>query len=279
MQAVILKLTANQITVWFQNKKHLVFAPNKWKQQRALKAGDLVDVDVGVSGYQIVKLYPAHNCLEKPKVNNIDNLILVVAATQPELNWLQIMRTLAYYEMALEFLPTLVFTKLDLTRNDVILQSRMIDLKKIGYEVFDKNTPRDHLLLKNKLANKVSCFVGQSGVGKSSLINSFDSSIDLRSATISLKLNRGKNTTTQTQLIPFLNGFLVDTPGYSKFLYPVSVKELSQSFHDFRKLKAQCKYSDCLHMNEVQCAIKAQINKPMLPQWRYDCYVKMLQEV
>lgn len=278
MKAVILKLTANQITVWYNKHSWQVFAPNKWKLKRVLKAGDWVELSQGVDGYQITKLFEAYNGLDKPKVNNLDHLVYVVAATQPELNWLQLMKTLAYYENTLNFRPMIVFTKTDLLTKDEQRYERINQLKKIGYLVFDKNIKYDWLALKKHLSKKVTCFIGQSGVGKSTLINSYQPTCNLEIGAISKKLNRGKNTTTQTQLVPFLGGFLVDTPGYTRFDYLIPKLKLATAFHDFRNWAVNCKYSNCLHDQEKDCAIKTKLQTDLLPQWRYDCYLKMLKE-
>lgn len=280
MKAIVLKILANQVAVWFDNQKYLVYAPGKWKQENIiLRAGDQVILKEGVGGLQIVELLPRKNVLDKPKVSNLDELIVVNSVIEPKLNWLQLMKTLTFYKSKLNKLPTIVFTKTDLINTTDEFYNYANYLKTIGYTVFLKSKDESLNNLKNEIKNKITCFVGPSGVGKSSLINSFDNSFFLKSSSVSKKLKRGKNTTIQTQLLPFLNGFLVDTPGYNKFQNNLSSLELSQVFFNYDAFKAKCKFYNCLHLSEKDCLVKQNIisSDPMM-KWHYDLYLALQKE-
>lgn len=280
MKAIVLKLLANQIVVWFNDQKYLVYAPGKWKQENiVLRSGDQVILKEGIGGLQIDKLLPRKNVLDKPKVSNLDELIVVNSVVEPELSWLQLMKTLAFYKSKLNQFPIIVFTKIDLIDSSNEFYKYAGYLKSIGYAIFFKSKDKNLNDLKEKLKNKITCFVGPSGVGKSSLINSFDNSFFLKSSPISKKLKRGKNTTIQTQLLPFLNGFLVDTPGYSKFQNNLSCLELSQVFFNYDGFKPKCKFYNCLHLSENACSVKQNIISNPMAQWHYDLYLGLQKEI
>lgn len=280
MKAIVLKLLANQILVWFNNQKHLVYAPGKWKQENiVLRSGDQVILKEGIGGLQIDKLLPRKNVLDKPKVSNLDELIVVNSVVEPEISWLQLMKTLAFYKNQLNELPIIVFTKIDLIDSSNEFYKYANYLESIGYTIFFKSKDKDLNNLKEKIKNKITCFVGPSGVGKSSLINSFDNSFLLKSSPISKKLKRGKNTTIQTQLLPFLNGFLVDTPGYSKFQNNLSHLELSQVFFNYDGFKPKCKFYNCLHLSENDCSVKQSMMSNPMAEWHYGLYLTLQKEI
>ncbi|WP_052664048.1 ribosome small subunit-dependent GTPase A [Mycoplasmoides alvi] len=280
MKAIVLKIVANLVVVWHENKEIKVFAPGKWKQMGIkIYPGDYVQLDYRGSELQIIDLYPRKNLIEKLRIANIDNLIVVQSIVEPNINWLSLLKTIAFYEYHANIIPIFLITKTDIAKISVNDQMFLNDLKQIGYVVLIKNKEKDLITLQNIVASKISCFTGESGVGKSTLINNLDPKFMRSVQEISWKLNRGKNTTTQTELLSFHNGFLVDTPGYSKFLLNLTPHQLSESFHDFSKLKTKCKFNDCLHLNEFNCAIIKILGSALMPQWRYNIYVELQKQL
>lgn len=279
MEAIIIKLTANQIVVDYEGQQHSVFAPGKWKYQNiVLRPGDRVRLSYVNNAYQITDLIARKNVLDKPKVANIDNLIILQSLIDPVLNWKSLIKTFAFYEYQLGIRPILVITKTDLVTMDDSMQEHINDLKQLGYQIFNKHLQTDFDHLKELLVNKISCFVGQSGVGKSTIMNDFDPNFAREFGAVSKKLKRGKNTTTQTELLPFCNGYIIDTPGYSKFHDNLTNEQLSEAFVDYKEWKLSCKFSNCLHQSETGCHVIACVQNHHEPVWRYEFYLKMLAD-
>ena len=131
--------------------------------------------------------------------------------------------------------------------------------------------------IKNILNGKVTVFSGQSGVGKSTLINKIDSNFHLKTGEISEQSVRGKNTTRHVELLEISNGYLADTPGFSAFdLLEMSDEDIRDNFIEFSEYN--CQYRDCMHMNEVNCGVKDAVNSNKILQSRYENYKKFINK-
>ena len=159
----------------------------------------------------IVKVEPRKNDLVRPTIANIDQAIVVTSVKEPDLNLNLLDRFIAILEYN-DIVPILVFNKIDLLDLDDTLDY----YHKIGYQVFKTTTKEQHLIekLKPLMANKIRVITGQSGGGKSSILNILDEKYMLATNNISKALNRGKHTTRYTALLPFENGWVADSPGF-----------------------------------------------------------------
>ena len=166
--------------------------------------------------------------------------------------------------------PIICFTKLDLLHDENI--NMIIDYyKKIGYEVY-LNTQLDEI--KKIFKDKVTVFTGQSGAGKSTLLNKLDESSNLKTDEISYALGRGKHTTRHVELLNLYGGLVADTPGFSAIdLNELSDIQIKDAFIEFRN---ECKYRDCMHINEDGCEVLKRLNNDIMPS-RYENYVKFLR--
>ena len=162
------------------------------------------------------------------------------------------------------------------------------DLQELVYEflqrkrqinIYNSNDYKDLEEIKFNISNKTMCLVGNSGVGKSTLLNKINPNLALRTQEISKALNRGKHTTTNNQMIIFNNGMFIDTPGFSSIDIFLTPNELAYSFHDFRKYSPMCKFSNCLHINEPNCQIKKLVETNRIDCNRYNNYLKMQEEL
>lgn len=244
------------------------------KQKQKVYVGDYVDFCNGA----IEKILPRKNYITRPTVANIDQVIIISAVKEPELNFLQLNRYIAFAKYH-NLKTVLCFNKNDLSDNDKTIERVFSIYEPLGYEILFTSALEGYGLdeFKNILGNKTSVLCGASGVGKSSLINAV-SGINLRTKEVSDKTGRGTHTTRHCEIISINEGSrIVDTPGFSNlkfdFLLP---NEVDLLFTEMIPYKGQCKFQDCLHINETDCAIKAHIGE--IDETRYESYIAFVDE-
>ncbi|WP_031488940.1 ribosome small subunit-dependent GTPase A [Ureaplasma canigenitalium] len=241
--------------------------------------GDDVIVKLVDDLYIIDEIKERKNRFIRPRIANLDIILIVMSATKPTFNVNLLCRFLALYDRYQIKDTIIVITKTDLVEDTNQVFQYINDLRKDGYQVLLSNRNEDIDYLKSIIKDHVVCLVGNSGVGKSTLINKIDHTFNRHTQEISLSLNRGKHTTTNTHLLNFNDGYLVDTPGFSTILLNMTKKELSTSFKDFNQIAPLCKFSDCLHTNEPGCRIREAVDEKTIAKWRYDEYLKLLNLV
>ena len=147
--------------------------------------------------------------------------------------------------------------------------------KKIGYEVYS-NTDNE---LKNIFKDKITVFAGQSGAGKSSLLNRLDSSLNIEIGEVSIALGRGKHTTRHTELIEVLGGLIAENPGFSSIDFRGMKKsDIRDNFIEFNKYREFCEYKDCMHINELNCEVKKKVEDSTIRKSRYENYLKFIEK-
>lgn len=244
-------------------------------------AGDRVEVERQEDGTGfLVEILPRRNALIRPPVANLDCLVIVAAAAQPDPNTLVIDKMIAVAEeKGIE--PVVVFNKKDL--KDV--GSLYADYGRSGFTVFFLSAEQPETVepLKKYLTGKVSAFTGNSGVGKSSLLNRICPQLGLATGEISQKLGRGRHTTRTVELFPLSGGgYIADTAGFSALntaeVLPILPDNLPFCFREFVPKLGSCKFASCRHVKEVGCAVKAALQAGEIPSSRYESYVAMLED-
>ena len=174
--------------------------------------------------------------------------------------------------------PIVCINKVDLV-DTADLQPLIGVYGQLGYEVLlvSATTGQGIERLRNTLADAESVVAGQSGVGKSSLLNAIEDGLNLRVTEVSADNQKGRHTTTSARLIPLsMGGFVVDTPGIRQFqLWDIVPEEMDGFFRDIRPLVSQCRYADCTHSHEVNCAVKDAVADGYLDVRRYESYCHM----
>ncbi len=245
------------------------------KQKEKILVGDYVEFENG----HITKILPRKNYIKRPSVANIDQIIIVSALKEPDLDLHQLNRYIAlakYYNI-----PTvLCFNKEDLKWDKHIKSDIKKIYEKLGYKtVYTSATEHCGIKAFEKvLEGKISVLCGNSGVGKSSLINAINPDLKLRTKQVSEKTQRGTHTTRHCEIININNtSRIVDTPGFSNikfdFILPADVDLL---FEEIAQYRDECKYSDCLHINEDGCSVLANIDK--IDKTRYESYLAFVEE-
>lgn len=244
------------------------------KQKQKVLVGDFVEFENGA----IEKILPRKNFITRPAVSNINQIIIVSAVKEPELSFIQLNRYIAFAKYH-DIPAVLCFNKNDLSDDDKTIEKVFSIYEPLGFDILFTSAIEGYGLeeFKKILEGKISVLCGASGVGKSSLISAI-SGINLRTKDVSEKTGRGTHTTRHCEIINLdKDSRIVDTPGFSNlkfdFLMPNEVDSLFSEIHQY---KANCKYPDCLHIHETDCAVKANLGK--IDETRYESYVSFVEE-
>lgn len=244
------------------------------KQKQNISVGDFVDIQDGF----IVKIHPRKNSIKRPNVANLDILLVVASLKEPDLDFVQLNRYLIFAKYH-KIETVLCFNKNDLNSDESLLNNVLEIYEPLGYKIFFTSA-KNHTgieALKEYLKGKTIAMCGNSGVGKTSLINNFFPELKLKTKIVSSKTKRGVHTTRHCEIIENNNLKIVDTPGFSQvkfdFILPY---ELSELFDEIRQLKNNCKYKDCTHTTEDNCSVIE--NLAQIAKTRYESYLEFLKE-
>lgn len=226
------------------------------------------------------KKLPRRNVLTRPRVANIDQLVVVMAFKNPDCDWQLVNRMLVLAEY--EGLDSvLCLNKSDLLNKEELDFWRS-ELENFPYPfIFTSAANQDGLEeLEKKLSGCSSVFAGPSGAGKSSLLNAIQPGLSLQTGLISDKIKRGRHTTRQARLLMLENGgAVVDTPGFSRLDFTgISAEDLGSLFPEMESLRGNCAFRNCLHISEPDCAIIAAVGKTINRE-RYEYYKYFIKEL
>lgn len=241
-------------------------------------AGDRVEIAVqeGLVG-TLQRILPRRNILVRPPVANLDQLAVIASIAEPAPHPLLLDKLIAIAEEnGIE--PLLVITKSDL--QDTAALEKVYRLAGIPVYTVTVTKPETAQPLRERLAGCITAFAGNSGVGKSSLLNVIDPRFERETGEISHKLGRGRHTTRSAQLFPLpFGGYLADTAGFSALdmerIHPIDKERLEDCFREFRPLFGQCRFTGCSHVHEPDCAVKDAVQHGEIAATRYESYCAM----
>ncbi|KLO24530.1 MULTISPECIES: ribosome small subunit-dependent GTPase A [unclassified Marinitoga] len=262
-------------------EKITAFLRGKFKLQKITPiVGDYVDYSFENGVAKIENILPKRNMLYRPKIANVDQTVLVTCLKSPKVDYLIIDKFLIQVEKN-NLNCIIVLNKVDLLTKDEI--DKFLEIYSPLYPVILASAKKEIGIeeIKLHLKNKISTFAGMSGVGKSSLLNAINPGLKLRVGRISDKLQRGKHTTTYTELLKFdFGGFVADTPGFAAFeIYDFKPEKLQEYFVEFHEHSMYCGFSDCVHINEPHCGVKEAVENNQISEVRYKNYLKIYNEV
>ena len=283
MQGIIIGNISNTYKIETTEGIYIAYARGKFKNQDIKPlVGDKVEVEITDQEKKeamIEKILPRKNEIKRPKIANIDQIVFIISTKDPKPDLLMLDKQLAYSEKT-GIEPIIVVNKCDL--NDIYENIRKL-YTSIGYAVIVTSAKQNIGIdeLKKNLQNKISVFSGNSGVGKSSIINALFSKEKTQEGEISKKNKKGKNTTTDTKLYKLEeNTYIADTPGFSSFeISEIESTELDKCFIEFLPEMDKCEFVGCTHIKEENCGVKKAIQDGVISEERYERYCQMYNEL
>ena len=275
MQGQIIKQISNLYTVKVGDMLYGCRARGKFRKDNiSPMVGDYVIINT--EDNVIESILERKNELDRPVIANVDIALIVTSTKKPNLD-LNLLDKLISVITFNDIEPVICFTKLDLL-NEV--ERENIDNLKKYYEMIGINCVynTETAEIKRLLDNNIVVLAGQTGAGKSSLLNRLDDELDIETNEISEALGRGKHTTRHVELYEISDGFIADTPGFSALdLKDMNKEQLRDTFVEFRNY--ECKFRDCMHHKESKCGVKEALEDKMILQSRYNNYLLFLEEV
>lgn len=252
------------------------------KRKQTPLVGDSVRIGVGEASQEntIDEILPRKNMLRRPPLANLDQLVIVASTCEPAPNLL-LLDKLTAIAVSKQITPALVFTKSDLCKADeLVALYRHAGMRACSVSC---KTGEGMEQIKTLLSGKLSAFTGNSGVGKSSLLNCLDASLCLPTGKISDKLGRGRHTTRQSEIFHLADGLVADTPGFSSLDLEKSElirkDELPFCFPEFLPYLGSCQFSSCTHTKDKGCAIIEAVAQGKIERKRHESYVSLYESV
>ncbi len=274
MQGQIIKILSNDYFILAKNKEYICKARGKFRKDNINpKVGDYVIFNIDEK--YIYEILPRKNELERPCVANIDQAFLVTSLKTPDFSTNLLDKLIIICE-AKQIKPIICITKQDLTTKEELKELKKIIkyYQKLGYKTI-YNTQK--FKIKLLLRNKTTVFTGQTGAGKSSLMNKINPKLNFETNEISLSLGRGKHTTRVVTLVSMYHGKVVDTPGFSSIdLSFLTKEELRDTYKEWSN--HPCKYKDCMHQKEDNCQVKKLVQEGKILSSRYENYLNFLEK-
>lgn len=244
--------------------------------------GDIVDFEVQneQEGY-IHHVHERENELKRPPVSNIDELVIVMSAVEPQFST-QLLDRFLVIAHSYDLEPRILITKKDLTTEDdrEYIQAMLNVYQEIGYRTQFIGKDDNRVDIVNEWNNGLIVLSGQSGVGKTTFLNHYRPELNLETNDISKSLNRGKHTTRHVELYERTYGYIADTPGFSALDFDhIEKDELKNYFVDIKDAGQECKFRNCNHIKEPICNVKQLVDEGEIAQFRYEHYLQLFNEI
>lgn len=243
-------------------------------------AGDRVQVESEAGGNVIAAITQRKNVFVRPPIANLDVLFVVASTTQPAPSTL-VLDKLTAIAVDKGVQPVMVFTKADLSSAGQLLAA--YERSALPVILVDYATGEGLEQIKGWIAGRLAAFCGNSGVGKSTLLNTLLPELGQQTGAISQKLGRGRHTTREVELFAAFGGLVADTPGFASLdtgrACYIPKENLQYAFPEFAPYLGKCQFTGCAHRGEKNCAVQAALQRGELSQSRYASYAAMYDEV
>jgi len=230
----------------------------------------------------ITDILKRKNILNRPPLANIDQAIIINSCIEPDFSFNLLDRFLLLIEHE-NIVPIIVITKIDLMEKNKLqkLKEKVKYYEKYYRVIYTSTVTLDGVTeIKELFNNKISIFAGQTGAGKSSLLNVLDIDLNLKTDAISKALGRGKHTTRHSEMYELFGGLVADTPGFSKLdFFNIKEENVPDCFIDFFELSSGCKFRGCKHLDEPKCNVKKELELGNILPERYRNYKLIMEEI
>lgn len=277
MKAQIIKIVSKEYTLYTEEKEIVkAVLTGKIRKQVTPVVGDYVQAEKLHEQWTVQKILERSSYMQRPAIANVNQALIIMSCKDPDFSSALVDRISILVKKA-GITPILVVTKCDMGMEGYIQES-VEEYQNGPMRVILTGKDRNCEELEEVLKGKVSVLTGQSGAGKSSLLNRLDPTFQLATQEISKALGRGKHTTRHTELHFVRGGLVADTPGFSSLDFSnISKQVLGQCMVDFEPYIGQCRFNDCIHQNEPGCAIKQAVDEKKIPLRRYRNYLDVLE--
>lgn len=274
-EGLLIKINSTMYTVKSDNETFNCVLRGKFRNNKITPVvGDKVLFDK--EELVINEVLPRKNSLLRPPVANVDICLIVTSVKEPDINMTLLDKLISVVTIN-KIEPVVIFTKLDLLNKEEKKNIKNIIkyYNSVGIKIV-KNTETKKI--KKIVRNNIVTVCGQTGAGKSTLINKFDKKLNLKTDEISQALGRGKHTTRVVELFDLKTFYIMDTPGFSSIDFNnVSIEDIKNSFIEFKNI--QCKFKDCRHINEKECLVKEKVTNKEILKSRYDNYLRFINDL
>lgn len=278
-EGLLVKSISGEYTVFSDGERFVCKARGLFRHQDITPmVGDKVSFDE--NDKYILKIHPRKNKLVRPFVANIDKVFVLTSVKEPDLNLNLLDRILSIIEYN-NIEAIIVFSKLDLLKNKEEYEKVKTYYQKIGYKVYETSFEEINVHdIIEEFDNSICAVAGQTGVGKTTMINGLDSSLNLKTDIISMALGRGKHTTRHVELLRIGNGYIADAPGFGTVDFDdLTLQDYSMTFKEFFEISKTCKFPLCTHINEPGCKVKDKVETGEILKSRYENYLIFASEV
>ena len=274
MQGQIVKISSNRHVVNSKGINYNTIPRGKFRKEKLIpKVGDYVRFDD--KSLVIEEILPRKNTFNRPMVSNIDRAFIITSLVNPFFSLGLLDKFIAHMELN-NVDVVICLTKIDLVSDEDYekIKEVMVYYNNIGYTVLTNNDLNE---IKELIKDKTVVFIGQTGAGKSTLLNKLNPNWNLKTGEVSIALGRGRHTTRNVELYDFLDGKVLDTPGFSALDFSIYKKEdIKYAFREFSSYT--CPFRDCSHTREAECMIKRAVSNGEILKSRYDSYLKFYEE-
>lgn len=279
MKARIIKIVSKDYTLLNEDNERLDgILSGKIRKQLTPVTGDIVEYKMVDHRAVVEKILPRKNSMIRPAVSNVDQVLIVMSVKDPDFSTALIDR-LSMLIMHSNITPVLIVTKCDKGIGEEV-EKRIQEYENGPMKVIRTEKGNLNPEVEEILKNKISVLTGQSGAGKSTLLNQLEPSFHLATQEISKALGRGKHTTRHNELHSICEGLVADTPGFSSLDFShIEASELGECVPDFVSYLGTCRFNDCIHENEPDCAIKKAVEEGKIPEERYKNYLNVLHMI